>query len=454
MSELKDIYWMAAPLAAKYRVDFNKDLDQSWGAERGFRLPSRAKGSLRKFYHWALEIDGTCYEVSPNEKCQGLGIFVDACVPKPCPSEEWHARYVGVEPETRKIGQTRKVKEEIMACIDDIWNNWNQGRYDFLIQNCQNFVKMVFEQIIVSEDDPEVIEEEKKTWMKMPDPVSHRLAEGSQATLLGGAMYGTHAAYLAALTSVVEAGQTGGLVAAGVAANTIEGTAAGTALAEGSTGAATVASGSQGAGAQATHASLTATAHANPAGAVGVAKSTTTGTSGAAKAGFSAKAAGLGHVGLHGAGLGAAKAASIGGGMLKAGGTAMFVHPIAGAAIAGAGAGLVYLGTRGKRDKNWTPEMPSSPTEDPATGLNDLEVEVTTDDLLELEARLFEQVEMDNGTEYVDAKWPCSPAPIEERMEECKLTDSHETDVAFEQPKSSEGTKGKIRQWRQKSWKS
>ena len=68
MSSLNDIYWMASPLAIDQRNDLN---------DKGFNLikplarcigPKNEIHVFRKIEHWTLEIDGKCYELSPDTK--------------------------------------------------------------------------------------------------------------------------------------------------------------------------------------------------------------------------------------------------------------------------------------------------------------------------------------------------------------------------------------------------
>ena len=221
-------------------------------------IPTKQRYAFRNFHHWTLEIDGTCYELSPDKKkkfrvakfvTDMFGLLNDACPPHDRDAESWHKdrKACDIEPERRRVGQTRKTREEITAegniryfhlfrcakrrlmtfiTVDHIWKDFNNGCYGLLTQNCQNFVLTLCSRILVSEDDPEVSKTERDSWEKLPKPISHPLADGSKGTLAGGAGYGTIAAYLTALADVAEATEAGGIVAGAAAAEGIESAAA------------------------------------------------------------------------------------------------------------------------------------------------------------------------------------------------------------------------------------
>ena len=122
-------------------------------------------------------------------------------------------------------------------------------------------------------------------------------------------------------------------------------------------------------------------------GTAGTAHTAAGGSAGAAKGGIFAKSAGLGqgafHGALHGAlhSAGAAKAATVGGGMVKAGTATLVAHPLVGVTLLGAGGGLVYLFRNGKKDKEWLKNQDG----------HALHGDSTVFDVLELEDRLFVQ---------------------------------------------------------------
>ena len=244
--------------------------------------------------------------------------------------------------------------------VDVIWTSFNDECYLFFTQNCQNFVHMLHSSIAVGISDAE-----KKLWARIPDPISYRLADISQATLGGRAALGARAAYLAAVAdqavpvgmAAESAGAIGtvGVTSGGAASG---GTAAAGGTSIGSGAAASVTTTAEGAGtastaggvssqaAGVTQTAATGTAQSSVTSTVGTAKGAAAGGTSAGKAGIGAKFAGLGQGAMHGAG--AAKV----GALAKVGTVAAFAHPVTGVVMTG---GLIYLAVRGKRGKNWKP---------------------------------------------------------------------------------------------------
>ena len=63
------------------------------------------------------------------------------------------------------------------------WQNFNKDRYDLFTYNCQNFAYMLYERIRVP-----LVDAEHHLYEKIPNPISHRLADGAQATLASRAV--------------------------------------------------------------------------------------------------------------------------------------------------------------------------------------------------------------------------------------------------------------------------
>ncbi|KAL8721933.1 MAG: hypothetical protein Q9225_001489 [Loekoesia sp. 1 TL-2023] len=345
MSSLKDIYWMASPLAIDQRNNFNGKHAKLMKPVARYIDPKNEIHVFRKIQHWTLEIDGKCYELSPNTK-KKLNVIkrtTDMIKPRWIPAMQWREIRESrkIEPEKRKIGQTSKTHDEIWAEVKYIFTEFNADWYGLFTQNCQNFASMLFERVAV-----EIPNAEKGLWDRIPDPVGYRLAEGAQFALASKITYGTNAAYVGAVakaTSAAEAGQ--GLGAAGtMGATSGAAVSGGTAAVGGTTaGSTTAGGGAVTSGHVGFGAKVAGLMHGRHAGTIGSgAKIAGLMHSGhAAAIGSGAKAAALMHGG---------HAAVIGGGMAKAGAAAAFAHPVTGIAITG---GLAYLAIRGKRGKDW-----------------------------------------------------------------------------------------------------
>lgn len=119
MSSLKDIYWMASPLAIDQRIDLNDKGHRILKPVARYIDPKNEVHVFRKIEHWTLEIDGKCYELSPNTKKKLTLIkkAYDMCEPRSVDAMQWRELKESqkIEPETRKIGQTRKTHNEIIA---------------------------------------------------------------------------------------------------------------------------------------------------------------------------------------------------------------------------------------------------------------------------------------------------------------------------------------------------
>lgn len=128
MPALKDIYWMSSPLAIDQRNALNKEIDALQGRRARFAKPMKKyidpKNEVhvfRKIEHWTLEVDGKCYELSPDlKKLPFIQKLYDMIKPTVKDATEWHElrKKQQIEPERRKIGRTKKTHEEI----------WKEGR--------------------------------------------------------------------------------------------------------------------------------------------------------------------------------------------------------------------------------------------------------------------------------------------------------------------------------------
>ncbi|KAL8882740.1 MAG: hypothetical protein Q9192_007532, partial [Flavoplaca navasiana] len=350
-SPLKDIYWLASPLAIDQRNELNAKINSRIDASSSKNIralkhlrkpidPSKEIHVFRKIQHWTLEVDGKSYELSPDtkKKLQVIKKATDMIKPHWIDSNKWKEirKTRDIEPERRHIGQTRKTHDEIWAQVNFIWNHFNGDWYGFFTQNCQNFTHMLFERI--ADKEPE------KSFEHIPDPIGYRLADGAQLALATKIASGGKAAYVGAMGA--KAGST----------------AMGTMGATTTTGASGAIGGSTAAGSTAagTTAASTTTTTAAATSSTAATTSTTAGASGASHIGLGAKAAtfgtkaGLGTKSALGAKAVAAMhtphAAAIGSGMVKVGIAAAYTHPVSCLAMTG---GLAYLAFRGKRGKGW-----------------------------------------------------------------------------------------------------
>ena len=123
MSSLKDIHWMASPLAIEQRLDLNSKRGKYLGPLTRVIDPTKEYHFFRKIQHWTLEIDGKCYELAPDTKKKLKVIKLttlvggDTCDPHDFDAEKWHQirKKYNIEPEVRKVGQTRMSADEIKA---------------------------------------------------------------------------------------------------------------------------------------------------------------------------------------------------------------------------------------------------------------------------------------------------------------------------------------------------
>ncbi|KAL8786804.1 MAG: hypothetical protein Q9195_008062 [Heterodermia aff. obscurata] len=321
---------MASPLAIDQRLDLNDKKKKFLKPVARYIDPKNEIHVFRKIQHWTLEIDGNCYELSPDTKKKLHVIKKATEMVKPHSinaTQWWEIRESKqIEPEKRKVGQTRKTHDEILA----------EG-YRLA-------------------DGAELA-------------LATKIASGTKAVGLGtaGAMGATSGT--AAGTTGTAAAGTSGTMAAGSTGSAAAGTT-GT-MAAGSTG--TVAAGSTGtmaAGSTGTMAAGSTTAGGTAAaGSTGTAAAGgTTASTAAGHLGVGAKAAALMHGG---------HAAAIGSGAAKAGAVVALAHPVTGLALTG---GLAYLAIRGKRGKGWNKRHKKTD-------------EIDVFDLLEGEEEAFEQAE-------------------------------------------------------------
>ena len=119
MSSPKDIYWMASPLAIDQRLDLNDKKKRFLKPMARYIDPKNEIHVFRKIQHWTLEIDGNCYELSPDTKKKLHVVKKATEMVKPHSinaTRWWEIRESKqIEPERRMIGQTRKTHDEILA---------------------------------------------------------------------------------------------------------------------------------------------------------------------------------------------------------------------------------------------------------------------------------------------------------------------------------------------------
>ena len=132
MAMLKDVYWMASPLAIDERNTLNEKIDTLQGISakcaeplKKFIDPKNEVHVFRNIEHWTLEVDGKCYELVPDhEKKRSLyQKLTDMIKPASTDATKWHEirKSKQIKPERRKVGQTQKthkeIEEEGMCCI-------------------------------------------------------------------------------------------------------------------------------------------------------------------------------------------------------------------------------------------------------------------------------------------------------------------------------------------------
>ena len=114
---------MASPLAIDQRNDLNEKKIKGMSHVAKFIDPKNEVHVFRKIQHWTLEIDGRCYELSPDlkKKLPVIKKTTDMIKPLWTLAVEWHEirESKKIEPERRKIGQTTKTHDEI----------WVEGKY-------------------------------------------------------------------------------------------------------------------------------------------------------------------------------------------------------------------------------------------------------------------------------------------------------------------------------------
>ena len=119
MSSLKDVYWMASPLAIDQRNCLNDKKIKGLRHLSRYIDPKNEIHVFRKIQHWTLEIGDKCYELSPNtkKKLRLIKKATDMIEPRWVEAIQWREirESKKIEPEKRKIGQTRKTHDEIEA---------------------------------------------------------------------------------------------------------------------------------------------------------------------------------------------------------------------------------------------------------------------------------------------------------------------------------------------------
>ena len=119
MSSLKDIYWMASPLAIDQRNHLNDKGIKLMKPVARYIDPKNEVHVFRKIEHWTLEIDGKCYELSPDtkKKLHVIKKTTDMIKPHWIDVLQWREIRENrkIKPEKRKIGKTRKTHDEVWA---------------------------------------------------------------------------------------------------------------------------------------------------------------------------------------------------------------------------------------------------------------------------------------------------------------------------------------------------
>ena len=117
MSELKDVYWMATPLAIDQRNNLNDKKRRFLKPAARYIDPKNEIHVYRKIQHWTLEVDGMCYELSPDTKKKLTLIkkTTDMVKPHSIDATEWREirEIKEIKPEKRRIGQTRLTHTQI-----------------------------------------------------------------------------------------------------------------------------------------------------------------------------------------------------------------------------------------------------------------------------------------------------------------------------------------------------
>ena len=126
MSPLKDIFWVASPLGINEQTKTTSGRP-SLLKRSSARITKNEHYSIDRFFHWGLEVDGKCYEMSAkkNKKLTLVKLGSDMGEPRIADADNWHKARLkcGVQPIRKKVGQTRMIQKEIEA----------EGRYKPLI---------------------------------------------------------------------------------------------------------------------------------------------------------------------------------------------------------------------------------------------------------------------------------------------------------------------------------
>ena len=138
-SSLEDIYWMCEPLFFADRTDYQQKLE-GWNKKikgrskraseynkkvgnflepkvRDLVDPKKGSRKFPQIKHWTLEVNGWCYELSPEpgKIPSKLKMFTDACKPRSEERERWNKRRrdYDIELDRLRVGQTKMTHEEI-----------------------------------------------------------------------------------------------------------------------------------------------------------------------------------------------------------------------------------------------------------------------------------------------------------------------------------------------------
>ena len=121
---LKDIHWLSSPLAIEQRDQLGNKFKSIFHMNAPDLLLPQKERHISTFRftaqikHWALEIDGVCYEVQLRswERLKALRFFTDIGTAASRAAEDWKAFRDdhNVKYERWKVGQTRMTHDQIM----------------------------------------------------------------------------------------------------------------------------------------------------------------------------------------------------------------------------------------------------------------------------------------------------------------------------------------------------
>ena len=119
MGQLKDIYWISSPLGYEKRIGWSEKAEKYAPAFAKAVDPRTEWRWLDRVKHWTLEVDGKCYELwsKGHKNIFETKLTTDLCQPQCITSKKWKELRDegGIEPEKKKVGQTRLSHKKIDA---------------------------------------------------------------------------------------------------------------------------------------------------------------------------------------------------------------------------------------------------------------------------------------------------------------------------------------------------